>query len=348
MCRATAGRRRYREGVVAFGGALGSFRRRGSVSDESSEPEVAVDGARPHGSAHPSDPARAADDAIPDLDWRVFPEGAEHSMFEAPSGMLARVALGAPSAPRIVLVPGATGSKEDFVLMMPLFAEAGYRVESFDLAGQYESWRAGPWNLRPPRQRYDERLFLDDFLAVLDDGTAPAHVLGYSFAGTLAELALLERPERFASLTLLSAPPEPGQSFRGVKRIGPISAFTSPRQGAGLMLWGIRNNLNRVPPRRLEFVRDRFALTRRESVDDIIALMMKTPDLRAGLAASTIPKLVAVGEHDLWPRELHERFAREIGAHLSVYPTGHSPCETAPHQLVRDMLRLFEATDLTP
>jgi pimeloyl-ACP methyl ester carboxylesterase len=103
-----------------------------------------------------------------------------------------------------------------------------------------------------------------------------------------------------------------------------------------------------VPPRRLEFVRDRFALTRRESVDDIIALMMKTPDLRAELAASTIPKLVAVGEHDLWPRELHERFAREIGAHLSVYPTGHSPCETAPHQLVRDMLRHFEATDLTP
>ena len=56
------------------------------------------------------------------------------------------------------------------MLMMPLFAAAGYRVESFDLAGQYESARAGPWNLDPPRQRYDERLFLDDLLAVLDDG----------------------------------------------------------------------------------------------------------------------------------------------------------------------------------
>ncbi|MBM7831008.1 pimeloyl-ACP methyl ester carboxylesterase [Agromyces cerinus] len=322
--------------MVAFGDALGAFRRRGPVADAPSDSGVAVD------------EARRADEAIPDLDWRVFPEGAEHSMFAAPSGSLARVALGPPAAPRIVLVPGATGSKEDFVLMMPLFAAAGYRVESFDLAGQYESWRAGPWNLDPARRRYDERLFLDDLLAVLDDGTAPAHVLGYSFAGTLAELALLERPDRFASLTLLSAPPEPGQTFRGVKRIGPISSFTSPHQGAALMLWGIRNNLNRVPPRRLEFVRERFALTRRESVDDIIALMMATPDLRADLTASMIPKLVAVGEHDLWPRELHERFAREIGAHLAVYPTGHSPCETAPHQLVRDMLALFAATDLTP
>ncbi|WP_420837060.1 alpha/beta fold hydrolase [Agromyces badenianii] len=322
--------------MVAFGGARGSFRRRGPATEGASGPEAAVDS------------ARLADEAIPDIDWRIFPEDAEHSMFEAPSGALARVAVGPSHGPRVVLVPGATGSKEDFVLMMPLFAEAGYRAESFDLAGQYESWRAGPSNLDPPRSRYDERLFLDDLLAVLDDGSAPAHVLGYSFAGTLAELALLERPELFASLTLLSAPPEPGQAFRGVKRIGPISAFTSPRQGAALMLWGIRNNLNRVPPRRLRFVRDRFALTRRESVDDIIALMMRTPDLRAGLTAAHVPKLVAVGEHDLWPRELHERFAREIGARLAVYPTGHSPCETAPHQLVRDMLELFAETDATP
>ena len=248
----------------------------------------------------------------------------------------------------MVLVPGATGSKEDFVLMMPLFAAAGYRVESYDLAGQYESWAAGPWNLDPPRTRYDERLFLDDLLAVLDDGAPRAHVLGYSFAATLAELALLVRPDRFASLTLLSAPPEPGQTFRGVKRIGPISGLTSPRQGAALMLWGIRNNLNRVPPRRLAFVRERFALTRRESVDDIIALMMQTPDVRTELLASQVPKLVAVGEHDLWPRELHERFAREIGARFVVYPTGHSPCETAPHQLVRDMIALFDEPAITP
>ena len=230
------------------------------------------------------------------------------------------------------------------MLMLPLFAAAGYRVESFDLAGQYESAEAGPWNLDPPRARYDERLFLDDLLAILDDGAGRAHVLGYSFAGTVAGLALLERPDRFASLTLLSAPPEPGQAFRSVKRIGPISRYTSPHQAAGLMLWGIRNNLNRVPPERLAFVRDRFTLTRRASVDDIIGLMMRTPDVRNALAASPVPKLVAVGEHDLWPRELHERSARELGARLAVYPTGHSPCETTPHQLTRDMLALFAAS----
>lgn len=324
--------RQYREDVVAFGEALGSFRRRAAP-----EPAFAE-----------ADEARALDAAIPDVDWRAFPRGTEITRFNAPSGPLARVALGPAAGPRVVLVPGATGSKEDFVLMMPLFAASGYRVESFDLAGHYESADAGPWNLVPPRARYDERLFLDDLLAVLDDGAGRAHVLGYSFAGTLAQLALLERPDRFASLTLLSAPPEPGQAFRSIKRIGPLSGIASSRRAAALMLWGIWNNLNRVPPHRLAFVRDRFALTRRESVDDIIELMMRTPDLRVAVAASPVPKLVAVGEHDLWPRELHARFADEIGARFAVYPTGHSPCETAPHQLVRDMEALFAETDVTP
>jgi pimeloyl-ACP methyl ester carboxylesterase len=76
--------------------------------------------------------------------------------------------------------------------------------------------------------------------------------------------------------------------------------------------------------------------------------MMRTPDLRERLAAAPVPKLVAVGEHDLWPRELHERFARAIGARVAVYPAGHSPCEESPHQLVRDMLALFAESGVTP
>lgn len=278
----------------------------------------------------------------------MLPPGTERSEFAAPSGALARVILGPADGPRVVLVPGATGSKEDFVRLMPLLAASGYRVESFDLAGQYESADAGPWNLSPPRDHYDERLFVDDLLAVLDGGAAPAHVLGYSFAGTVAQRALAERPDRFASLALLSTPPLSGQVFRGMKRIGPITGVASPDQGAALMLWGIRNNLNRVPPRRIAFVRSRFAATRRESVVDIIGLMMRAPDLRRELAASPIPKLVAAGEHDIWPRRRHESFAREIGARFEEYPAGHSPCEQSPNQLARDLLALYAAAGLTP
>jgi len=288
-----------------------------------------------------SDEALALDRAIPDIDWRVFPPGTERDRISAPSGELARVRLGDPAAPRIVLVPGVAGSKEDFVRLFPLLAEAGFRVESYDIAGHYESAQAGPANLDPPRERYDFPLFVDDLIAVLEDGDGPAHVLGYSFAGLVVELALVQRPELFRSITLMSAPPAVGQVFRGVKHIGPISDMP-PRRAAGLILWGIRYNLNRTPPRRIAFVRERMAITERASIDDIVGLMMTMPDIVDRVAATDVPKLIAVGERDLWPEEQHRSFARRIGARVAVYPTGHAPCETAPHQLTRDLLRLYD------
>lgn len=286
--------------------------------------------------------ARRLDEALPDIDWTVAPPQADRGWVDAPSGRLATLTMGAESAPLVLLVPGVTGSKEDFALMLPLIAEAGYRVVSYDMAGQYESADAGPEHLSPPRRHYDHDLFVDDLLFLLASAGGPAHVLGYSFAGTVAQIAYTRSPERFASLTLLSCPPEPGQGFRGVKRIGPISHFTTGPVGAALMIWGVRKNFTRVPPGRLTFVKHRFGFTRRSAVADIIALMKRSPDLRPALAMAPIPKLVAIGERDLWPLELHAEFAASIGAELATYPTGHSPCETAPHELTLDLLALYE------
>jgi hypothetical protein len=80
-------------------------------------------------------------------------------------------------------------------------------------------------------------------------------------------------------------------------------------------------------------------------MEDVITLMKRAPELRPQLRESPVPKLVAVGSHDLWPLELHRGFAERIGAELAVYPTGHSPCETTPHQLARDLLKLYAAAD---
>jgi len=287
-------------------------------------------------STRESDEAARRDAALGDVDWREPAPGQSSSRFAAPSGSLAMVSAGDPAGERVLLVPGATGSKEDFVLMLPLLAEAGFFAQSLDIAGQYESGEAGP----PPGEPYDWRLFVDDLIALLEDG-GPAHLLGYSFAGIVAQLVAVERPELLRSLALLSTPPDAGNAFRTVKRIGALSGLASPRVGAGLMIWGIVTNKNRVPPKRLDFVRSRFELTSRRSVDDMIGLMQDAPDLAPRLRELPLPKLVAVGSHDLWPLERHARFAERIGAELAVYETGHSPCETAPHQLVRDLLALY-------
>ena len=287
----------------------------------------------------PADEAERLDRTLEDRDWTIPAPGSVASRFAAPSGELAVVSLGDPADPRVVLIPGVTGSKEDFVLMLPILAEAGYFVQSLDLAGQYES-AAGP----PPGRRYDYDLFVDDIVAFLEAG-GPAHVLGYSFAGTIAQLVLARRPDLVRSLTLLATPPEPGNAFRGVRGLGPFSFLTTARLVAGLMRWGIVTNKNHVPPRRLAFVRHRFEFTSRRAHVDIIRLMKRTPDVQAAIAASPVPKLVAVGSHDLWATRLHGAFAARIRARLVVYPTGHSPCETAPHQLARDMLAIFSGSD---
>ena len=279
--------------------------------------------------------------AIPDIDWTALPAGVTTSWFAAPSGRLAVVEAGTDGDPRVILVPGVTGSKEDFFLMVPLLVAAGYHVLAYDMAGQYESHAAGPEHLEPPRAHYDHDLFVNDLLALLQSRSGAAHVLGYSFAGTVAQVAYSRRPELFRSLTLLSSPPQSGQGFRGVKRIGWFSGLATGGVGAALMIWGLRRNVTHVPPGRLAFVLARLEVTRRASVADIISLMKRAPDLTQVLANAAIPKLVAVGEHDLWPTSLHSEFARSIGARLAVYETGHSPCETAPNQLVADLLALY-------
>ncbi|UPO78176.1 alpha/beta hydrolase [Arthrobacter sp. Helios] len=293
----------------------------------------------PSGAAPP--PAAVLDARLLQIDWSVPPEGSARLQLPAPSGMLAGLSMGEPGSPAVVLVPGVMGSKEDFSLVMPLLAAQGYYVVSYDLAGQYESAAAGPENLSPARTRYDYDLFVEDLLAVLQTLDAPAHVLGYSFAGVVAQLALLRQPELYRSLTLMSAPPEPGLSFRSVSVVGRFSPLASGRVSAGLVVWGVRRNFARVPAERMVFVHQRFALTRRKSVRDIMGLMRHVPDVRARIAGSTLPKLVAVGERDVWPNRIHAAFASAIGAQLTVYRGGHSPCENAPHQLARDLLALY-------
>lgn len=292
------------------------------------------------------DAAALLDAELGDVDWSVPPPGSVRFAIDVPSGRLAALALGDPDSPCVLLVPGATGSKEDFSLMMPDLADAGYFALSYDLAGQYQSAGAGPENLEPPRKHYDYRLFVDDFLAVMKTVATPVQVVAYSFAGIIAQMAYVERPELFRSLTLLGCPPEPGQGFRGVNHLGRLSTWLNGRAGAALLIWGIRNGrMVHVPPGRQRFVNYRFRFTRRAAVRDIYTLMQKVPDLRQQLAEAPIPKFVAVGEHDLWPLQLHRLFAQAIRARIGVYRGGHSPCETSPHQFSRDLLALYAKAD---
>lgn len=286
--------------------------------------------------------ADAASLGFPDVDWTQLPPGAAAVSFAAPSGRLAGVGMGGPPSEPVLLAPGAMGSKEDFSLMMPVLAAAGYYTVSYDLAGHYGSAAAGPENLVPPRRHYDYGLFVDDLLAVLAL-LGPSHVVGHSFSGIVAQAAYAKSPGMFRSLSLISCPPVPGLSFRGVRRIGWLAPLAGDRISAALIVWGVRHNIIPVPPSRLRFVHQRFEITRRDAVRDVVSLMRHAPDLRAVIAAAPVPKFVAVGSNDVWPLDLHARFARDVGARITVYRTGHSPSESCPEDLSRDLLTVFRA-----
>ena len=101
-----------------------------------------------------------------------------------------------------LLVPGYTGSKEDFAPLLPLLAAAGHRVLAYDQRGQYES--VGP---QEP-SAYSVAALAADLLALVDELTlAPVHLVGHSFGGLVARAAVVERPAAFASLTLLGSGP---------------------------------------------------------------------------------------------------------------------------------------------
>ncbi len=287
--------------------------------------------------------AALLDTALTPIDWSVLPDGVQRDTFDAPSGPLARVALGPTGGERVVLMPGMTGSKEDFVRVMPLLAASGCRVEAFDMAGQYESRDAGPERLDPPAEHYTMSLFGDDLRAVLESGATPAHLLGYSFAGTVACEVAATRPDLVRSLTLLSTTPAAGQALRAFKVLGPISGMLSPQALGTLFIWVLRHNVHRAPRDRAAFVTARFDKTRADSVRDIFGLMKHTPDVAPAVRAAGIPALVVVGAHDVWPLAAHRAFATRLGGRLVVLDAGHSPCETAPHQLAEAMTDFFAA-----
>jgi pimeloyl-ACP methyl ester carboxylesterase len=236
-----------------------------------------------------------------------------------------------PAEATSVLVPGFTGSKEDFLGVLEPLTAAGFRVVTYDQRGQHET-KAGP-----PPEGWSLAAFAADLQALVEAlDVGPVHLVGHSFGGLVAREAVLADPTPYRSLVLLDS----GPAAVDARQSELLVRMADGLDGFGLTtVWSIKRSLDLEqgwqPPEDPEveaFLERRFLGNDPAGLAAIARLLASAPDRSDELAATALPKLVAYGEaDDAWPAEIQARTASRIGATAVSFPdAAHSPAAESP------------------
>jgi pimeloyl-ACP methyl ester carboxylesterase len=234
-----------------------------------------------------------------------------------------------------LLVPGYTGSKEDFLSILGELAYGGRRVLAIDQRGQYET--PGP----DDPAAYDLAELGEDVAALLA-ATGAIHLLGHSFGGLVARAALLlPAGVPIASITLMSSGPGaiPGNRAAELRSfLDAVGAVTGPDQLRATVaaIWHKSRKPQAiaagVDPSIVDFLQDRMLGTSPTSLVAMARDLLTAPDLTEDLAKLGVPVFVLYGENDdAWPAEIQEDMAALLGARRKCIPgAAHSPAVEAP------------------
>jgi pimeloyl-ACP methyl ester carboxylesterase len=239
----------------------------------------------------------------------------------------------------VLLLPGFTGSKEDFIALLRPLADAGYRAISLDGRGQYET--PGPAEDESP---YSQAELAQDILAQADAVGGRPHLLGHSLGGQIARAATLRAPaDTFASLTLMSSGPariSPSQQDRA-KMLTDALAVLSMAEA-----WAAMQAVD--PPEDTDVdgdaLRERWL---RHSPAQLIATgkqLCAEPDRVTELAAVPLPKHVISGERDdTWPIPWLDDMADRLRAHRTVIAGAeHSPNTDRPAETAAALIAFWD------
>src|SRR3954454_11987753 len=143
------------------------------------------------------------------VDNSPLPEGVVRTTIDIPGGPLAVLDAGTADRGPFLMVPGFTGSKEDFRLLVKPIADAGFRVVAVDQRGQHES--DGP----DDESAYTVEVLSGDLVQLVKAiGEGPVHLVGHSFGGLVGRAAVLQEPTAFRSFVLMDSGPAGLQGAR--------------------------------------------------------------------------------------------------------------------------------------
>jgi pimeloyl-ACP methyl ester carboxylesterase len=320
-----------------------------------------------------------------------LPEGVQRTTIHTGRGSFAALEAvpvpGACERDAALLIPGYTGSKEDFLTILGQLAAGGRRVVAIDMRGQYET--RGTDDL----DGYSVSAVGSDILAVIR-ATGARHVLGHSYGGLIAREAVLAGAVLAGSE--LAGSELAGSELAGSELAGSELAGSGDVGSLTLMSSGPAA----LSGRRAEILRAVLAALGAEDGDlpdkpqlqagiaalwqdylepqavaegvagpvlAFLAKRMKSNDPNALLLAarylltatdrtldlarlSQLPMLVLYGENDdAWPPAVQEDMARRLRARRVCIPcAGHSPAVEAPATTARALTTFWEAAEAKP
>jgi pimeloyl-ACP methyl ester carboxylesterase len=277
-----------------------------------------------------------------------LPPGVTPQKIETPQGTFA--ALEALPVSGVIerwpalLVPGLTGSKEDFIAVLMTLAHSGRRVVAVDLRGQYET--PGPDD---PEAYTCPALGADvDALSQVIGGGDPMHLVGHSFGGLVTREAVIDGRTRFASYTLMSSGPAAIEGLR---------ALNGRKIMEELPVLGIEHLWHHkfepealavdVPDEVLAFLHRRLTSNSPTGMVCMAEQVLSMGDRTDELRQVDVPTLVLYGEHDDgWTPETQSEMAARLGAECVVVPGAvHSPAVEAPETTAAALVTFWNTAE---
>ncbi|MFA1540711.1 alpha/beta fold hydrolase [Actinomadura monticuli] len=281
-----------------------------------------------------------------------LPPGVSRVTVETPRGPFAALEAfpgsGVPERCPALLVPGLTGSKEDFLAVLQTLAASGRRVLAIDMRGQYES--IGPDDV----SAYTRAALGEDVAALLDVlGPDPVHLVGHSFGGLVCRETVLSGALP-ASLTLMSSGPSAATGQAAAKARALRDAI--PELGLA-QIWELAlepDYLGRgVQPEVLAFLKARTVGNSEKGLSCMAGELLTAPDrvdeLTKHCADAGLRTLVLYGEDDdVWSPNTQAAMAERLNADRVVIPgAAHSPAWEAPETTAAALRTFWNETEHT-